>query len=167
MSLNKKIKNKSDKSLNIPDSDSPLLDHINKQQMIKDSRVIDPKEKEKMIQDEQVRIDNDIKGCYITFNIMFYGLIILMLIPVTFFFRGFTIEEIFNFYGIYAVFGRNIVIIPLAVMFWMWQTSKKRDITHPSTIKMRKMFKIIFIITIILVVVSLIVFGNGLKDLNF
>ena len=26
MSLNKKIKNKSDKSLNIPDSDSPLLD---------------------------------------------------------------------------------------------------------------------------------------------
>ena len=94
MSLNKKIKNKSDKSLNIPDSDSPLLDHINKQQMIKDSRVIDPKEKEKMIQDEQVRIDNDIKGCYITFNFMFYGLIILMLIPVTFFFRGFTIEEI-------------------------------------------------------------------------
>ena len=166
MSLNKKIKNKSDKPLNIPDSDSPLLDHINKQQMIKDSRVIDPKEQEQMIQDNQIRIDNDIKGCYITFNIMFYGLIILMLIPVTFFFRGFSIEEIFNFYGIYAVFGRNIVIIPLAVMFWMWQTSKKRDITHPSTIKMRNMFKVIFTITIILVIVSLIVFGIGLKDLN-
>ena len=135
--------------------------------MIKDSRVIDPKEQEQMIQDNQIRIDNDIKGCYITFNIMFYGLIILMLIPVTFFFRGFTIEEIFNFYGIYAVFGRNIVIIPLVVMFWMWQTSKKRDITHPSTIKMRKMFKVIFTITIILVIVSLIVFGIGLKDLNY
>lgn len=167
MSLNKKLKDKSDKPLNIQNSDSPLLDHINKQQMIKDSRVIDPKEQEQMIQDNQIRIDNDIKGCYITFNIMFYGLIILMLIPVTFFFRGFTIEEIFNFYGIYAVFGRNIVIIPLAVMFWMWQTSKKRDITHPSTIKMRKMFKVIFTITIILVIVSLIVFGIGLKDLNF
>ena len=167
MSLNKKIKDKSDKPLNIPDSDSPLLDHIKKQQLIKDSRVIDPKEQEQMIQDNQIRIDNDIKGCYITFNIMFYGLIILMLIPITFFFRGFTIEEIFNFYGIYAVFGRNIVIIPLAVMFWMWQTSKKRDITHPSTIKMRKIFKVIFTITIILVIVSLIVFGIGLKDLNF
>ena len=167
MSLNKKLKDKSDKSLNIPDSDSPLLDHIKKQQMIKDSRVIDPKEQEQMIQDNQIRIDNDIKGCYITFNIMFYGLIILMLIPVTFFFRGFTVEEVFNFYGMYAVFGRNIVIIPLAVMFWMWQTSKKRDITHPSTIKMRKMFKVIFTITIILVIVSLIVFGIGLKDLNF
>ena len=166
MSLNKKIKDKSDKSLNIPDSDSPLLDHIKKQQLIKDSRVIDPKEQEQMIQDEQIRIDNDIKGCYITFNFMFYGLIILMLIPLTFFFRGFTLEEVLNFYGMYAVFGRNIVIIPLAVMFWMWQTSKKRDITHPSTIKMRKMFKIIFIITMILVVISLFVFGSGLKDLN-
>ena len=167
MSLNKKIKDKSDKPLNIPDSDSPLLDLINKQQMIKDNRVIDPKEQEQIIQDNQIRIDNDIKGCYITFNIMFYGLIILMLIPVTFFFRGFTLEEVLNFYGMYAVFGRNIVIIPLAVMFWMWYTSKKRDVTHPSTIKMRKMFKVIFTITIILVIVSLIVFGIGLKDLNF
>ena len=40
MSLNKKLKDKSDKSLNIPDSDSPLLDHINKPQLIKDNRVI-------------------------------------------------------------------------------------------------------------------------------
>lgn len=167
MSLNKNLKDKSDKPLNIPDSDSPLLDLINKQQMIKDNRVIDPKEQEQIIQDNQIRIDNDIKGCYITFNIMFYGLIILMLIPVTFFFRGFTLEEVLNFYGMYAVFGRNIIIIPLAVMFWMWHTSKKRDVTHPSTIKMRKMFKVIFTITIILVIVSLIVFGIGLKDLNF
>lgn len=167
MSLNKKIKDKSDKSLNIPDSDSPLLDHIKKQQLIKDSRVIDPKEKEQMIQDEQIRIDNDIKGCYITFNFMFYGLIILMLIPLTFFFRGFTLEEVLNFYGMYAVFGRNIVIIPLAVMAWMWLTARKRDSYHPSTIKMKKMFRAILIVTIILVIISLIVFGNGLKDLNF
>ena len=56
MSLNKKIKNKSDKSLNIPDSDSPLLDHINKQQMIKDSRVIDPKEQEQIIKLLRIKI---------------------------------------------------------------------------------------------------------------
>ena len=150
----------------IPNTDNPLLDYINHQQMLKDNEVISDKEKEQMIQDEQIRIDNDIKGCYITFNFMFYGLIILMLIPVTFIFRDFTITEILNFYGMYAVFGRNIVIIPLGIMLWMWQTAKKKDIYHPSTIKMRKKFKWIFIITIILVIVSLIVFGNGLKDFN-
>lgn len=162
----KKKKNYQSEMQTIPDTDNPLLDYINHQQMLKDNEVISDKEKEQMIQDEQIRIDNDIKGCYITFNFMFYGLIILMLIPVTFIFRDFTITEILNFYGMYAVFGRNIVIIPLGIMLWMWQTVKKKDIYHPSTIKMRKRFKWIFIITIILVIVSLIVFGNGLKDFN-
>ena len=163
----KKKKKYQSEMQNIPNTDNPLLDYINHQQMLKDNEVISDKEKEQMIQDEQIRIDNDIKGCYITFNFMFYGLIILMLIPLTFFFRGFTLEEVLNFYGMYAVFGRNIVIIPLAVMAWMWLTARKRDSYHPSTIKMKKMFRAILIVTIILVLVSLIVFGNGLKDLNF
>ena len=77
----KKKKKYQSAMLTIPNTDNPLLDYINHQQMLKDNEVISDKEKEQMIQDEQIRIDNDIKGCYITFNFMFYGLIILMLIP--------------------------------------------------------------------------------------
>lgn len=163
----KKINTKGIKASDIKDSDIPLLNEINKQRVLKENKIISDKEKEQIIQDTQVRIDNDIKGCYITFNIMFYGLIILMLIPVTFLFRGMSIEEILTFYGIYAVFGRNIAILPLLVMFFTWKASNKRDSLHPSTIKMRRMFKVIFIITITLIIISLIVFGLGLKDLNF
>ena len=67
----KKKKKYQSEMQNIAITDNPLLDYINHQQMLKDNEVISDKEKEQMIQDEQIRIDNDIKGCYITFNFMF------------------------------------------------------------------------------------------------
>ena len=78
--INKQRQNKKEST----SSESALLKHIEKQQMLKNNRLISNKEKEQNIQDDQIRIDNDIRGCYITFNFMFYGLIILILIPVTF-----------------------------------------------------------------------------------